>query len=104
MNEINEQLKDSTFNFENLDLEYFKHYYIELKNQIELFNGFQMTTGISYHRRIPTRKSAIDPGDGVTEIINENYHDFIPTIGFSILPDNTTGWTVIVRPAFLSNG
>lgn len=40
MNEINEQLKDSTFNFENLDLEYFKHYYIELKNQIELFNGF----------------------------------------------------------------
>ena len=48
MNEINEQLKDSTFNFENLDLEYFKHYYIEFKNQIELFNGFQMTTGISY--------------------------------------------------------
>lgn len=86
MNEINEQLKDSTFNFENLDLEYFKHYYIELKNQIELFNGFQMTTGISYHRRIPTRKSAIDPGDSVTEIINENYHDFIPTIGFSYTP------------------
>ncbi|MFQ6929135.1 MAG: hypothetical protein ACLRS8_16890 [Parabacteroides merdae] len=32
MNEINEQLKDSTFNFENLDLEYFKHYYIEFQN------------------------------------------------------------------------
>ena len=86
MEEINEQLKDSAFNFDNLDLEYFKHYYVELKNQIELFNGFQLTTGVSYHRRVPTRKSAIDPGDGVTEIINENYHDFIPTIGFSYTP------------------
>ncbi|MCD7852025.1 MAG: DUF5686 family protein [Parabacteroides sp.] len=86
MNEINEQLKDSAFNFDNLDLQYFKHYYIELRNQIELFNGFQLTTGVSYHHRTPTRKSAIDPGDGVTEIINDNYDDFIQTIGISYTP------------------
>ena len=82
MNEINEQLKDSTFNFENLDLEYFKHYYIELKTD-RVVQRFPNDHRHLYHRRIPTRKSAIDPGDGVTEIINENYHDFIPTIGFS---------------------
>lgn len=86
MNEINEQLKDSAFNFDNLNLEYFKHYYIELKNEIELFNGFRLSTGLSYHRRVPTQKSAIDPGDGVTEMINENFHDFVPTLGVSYTP------------------
>lgn len=86
MKEINEQLKDSTFNFDNLDLQYFKHYFIELKNQIELFNGFQLITGISYHRRVSSNKVAIDPGEDVSSLINENYHDFIPAIGFSYTP------------------
>ena len=47
MKEINEQLKDSTFNFDDLNLEYFKHYYAEIRNNIELFNGFQLWTGVS---------------------------------------------------------
>ena len=81
---INEELKDSTFNFDDLNLEYFKHYYAEIKNSIELFNGFQLTTGISYHRRIPSKKKvAIDPGDDVEEILSQNYNDFTPTLGFS---------------------
>lgn len=84
---INEELKDSTFNFDDLNLEYFKHYYAEIKNSIELFNGFQLTTGVSYHRRIPSRKKIeIDPGDDVEEILNQNYHDFTPVLGFSYTP------------------
>lgn len=84
---INEQLKDSTFNFDDLNLEYFKHYYIELRNDIELFNGFQLMTSLSYHRRIPVKnKSDMNVGDDVTDIINENYHDFTPTIGLSYTP------------------
>lgn len=86
MKDINEHLKDSSFNFDNLNLKYFKHYYIELKNRIELFNGFQLHSGVSYHRRVPTKKSAIDTGDDVDHIINENYHDFIPFIGLSFTP------------------
>lgn len=87
MKEINEQLKDSTFNFDDLNLEYFKHYYVEARNNIELFNGFQLWTGISYHRRIPVKnRTEIDPGDEVEDIINENYHDFTPVIGFSYTP------------------
>lgn len=88
MKEINEQLKDSTFNFDNLNLEYLRHYYGEIRNNIELFNGFQLWAGLSYHRRIPVRKksSIINPGEEVEEIINENYHDFTPVIGFSYTP------------------
>ena len=91
---INEELKDSTFNFDDLNLEYFKHYYAEIKNSIELFNGFQLTTGISYHRRIPSKKKvAIDPGDDVEEILSQNYNDFTPTLGFSYTPANIIAWT-----------
>lgn len=87
MKEINEELKDSTFKFDDLNLMYFKHYYVELRNEIELFNGFQLMTGISYHRRIPLkRKSDIQVGDDIKEIINENYHDFTPVVRFTYTP------------------
>lgn len=59
MKDINEQLKDSSFNFDDLNLEYFKHYYAEIRNNIELFNGFQLWAGVTYHRRIPVKKAAI---------------------------------------------
>nr|WP_103983515.1 DUF5686 family protein [Parabacteroides chinchillae] len=84
---INAELKDSVFNFDDLNLKYFKHYYVDLRNTIELFNGFQLMTGISYHRRIPVKTSTdIDPGEGVDNILNENYHDFLTTVGFSYTP------------------
>ena len=87
MKEINEHLKDSTFNFDDLNLKYFRHYYAELQNNIELFNGFKLKTSISYHRRVPLKtKSDMNVGDDVTEMIKENYNDFIPVIGFSYTP------------------
>lgn len=84
---INEELKDSSFNFSDLNLKYFKHYYAEIKNSIELFNGFELVTALSYHRRIaPKNNTNIDPGDEVEELLNKDYNDFTPTIGFSYTP------------------
>lgn len=86
-NKINEQLKDSTFDFNDLNLKYFRHYYIDFRNTIELFNGFQLTAGLSYHRRLPVkRKTDIEAGEDVEDIINENYNDFTPIVGFSYTP------------------
>lgn len=86
-NKINEELKDSSFNFSDLNLKYFKHYYAELKNSIELFNGFELITAISYHKRIaPKNNPSIDPGEDVQELLNKDYNDFTPTIGFSFTP------------------
>lgn len=87
MKEINEQLKDSTFNFNDLNLKYFKHYYIEIRNNIELFHGFQLSAGLTYHRRVPVKKqSDVHVGDEVTDIIREKYFDFTPVIGISYTP------------------
>lgn len=87
MKEVNEQLKDSTFNFDDLNMKYFKHYYIDLRNNFELFNGFQFSAGLSYHRRIQTKKQGdMNVDDGVMDIINDNYNDFVPMIGFSYTP------------------
>lgn len=87
MKEVNEQLKDSAFNFDDLNMKYFKHYYIDLRNNIELFNGFQFSAGLSYHRRIPLKKQGdMNVDDGVMDIINDYYNDFVPMIGFSYTP------------------
>ncbi|MDR1557642.1 MAG: DUF5686 family protein [Tannerellaceae bacterium] len=87
MRKINEQLADSSFNAEDLNLQYFRHYYVTLTNQIDLFNGFQLTTNATYNLRNPvTRRFDIEIGDEVREIINSDYHDFTATVGFSWTP------------------
>ncbi len=87
MDSINMHLKDSAFNFSDLDLPYFRHYFAELKNQIELTNGLLLNTGISYHSRIPvTKQTEIDPGDDVENLIHDTYNDFTPTLGFVYTP------------------
>lgn len=84
---INEQLKDSTFDFNDLNLKYFRHYYVDLRNNIELFNGFQLTAGVSYHRRVPVKKNTDrEAGEDVEDIIKEDYNDFTPILGFSYTP------------------
>lgn len=87
MKEINKQLADSTFKVEDLNLQYFRHYYMDIANRIDLFNGFQLTASLTYNRRNPVkRKIDVEVGDKVKEIINSDYHDFTTTIGFSFTP------------------
>lgn len=86
MNEIKEQVKDSTFNFDNLHLPYFKTYFAEIKNNYELINGLQTSVGISYYHRTPSKKSKILENGEVNELINQDYNDFTPVISLSYTP------------------
>ena len=86
-NKINELLKDSTFTFDDLNLKYYNDYYIDLRNNIELFNGFQLSAGLSYHRRIPVKQGPEkDVDEEVDDMINEQYNDFTPVIGLTYTP------------------
>ncbi|MDR0429914.1 MAG: DUF5686 family protein [Tannerellaceae bacterium] len=84
---INEELKDSIIGVEDLDLQYFRHYYVELKNRIELVNGLTLTAGVIYNNRLPVRKLN-DPNlnPEILDVINSNYNDFMPMIGITYTP------------------
>jgi hypothetical protein len=87
MEEINKELADSSFKAEDLNLQYFHHYYVDVTNRIDLFSGFQLTTSMTYNRRNPVkRRFDIEVGNEVREIINSDYHDFTTTLGFSYTP------------------
>ncbi len=89
IDKINEELKDSTFNFNDLDLKYYKHYYLSLKNNYELFNGLVSNIGIDYHLYKPVQPDSpvISPDSEVIESLAEdNYTSFTPVIGFSYTP------------------
>lgn len=87
MKEINDQLADSSFKAEDLDLQYFRHHYVDITNRIDIFNGFQLTTGITYNNRRPVmRKFNVELGDQIKELINSDYDDITSTLGFSYTP------------------
>lgn len=87
LKEITTHIKDSAFQIENLNLRFFKHYYVDLHHSIELFHGFQITNGISYHHRNPVKnQSNLILGNQVDQIINKKYCDFLIDMGFSYTP------------------
>ena len=77
--QLTEKVKD--FNFKELDLPYYHHYYADLSNQIELFNGLTFFGGIAYHLRTPVQKER----EG-TLIKLKNANDFEPFIGLTYTP------------------
>lgn len=78
---------DNTINFDSLNLQFYRHYFIELKNRFELSNGFQLTAGITYNFRNPVKKYSDEKiGNGIIEMINEKYNDFTPSVGFIFTP------------------
>ncbi|MDR1718787.1 MAG: DUF5686 family protein [Dysgonamonadaceae bacterium] len=83
---INEVLPDS-LNFDDFNLEYYKHYYLTLSGQYELFNGFICSLGADYHiykpvknveEPIPELRSTLN--DDVIDLIDNQYRSFTPTI------------------------
>ncbi|MDR2969682.1 MAG: DUF5686 family protein [Tannerellaceae bacterium] len=87
MREISEHLKDSLFSFNDLNLNYYRHYYADIRNTIELSNGFLLETGIGYHKRVPVRPEPDkDPGDDIENLINETLFDFTPRIRLTYTP------------------
>jgi len=84
---INDFLKDSILDADDLGLQYFRHYYIELRNNIELFNGFELTAGLTYNNRMPVKKNYdLNVSPEILDIINSEYNDFTPILGFSYTP------------------
>lgn len=50
---------DSIFDFDNLELRYFKDMYLVLNHDIEILNGFRLITGFIAHRRTPVGKVTV---------------------------------------------
>ena len=73
--------KPKDFNFEALDLPYYRHYYADLSNQIELFNGLTFYGGLAYHLRTPVQEKR----EG-TPYKLKNKNDFEPYIGLTFTP------------------
>lgn len=87
-----DKLKSETheqINFDKLNLDYFNDFHWDLSNRIELFNGFQFTTGVIYHKRTPFEKpeannDIVPPSD--ISPIPTTYISFAPHIRLEFTP------------------
>lgn len=60
LNEI-KSMADTTINFNFLNLTYFTDLNFRINNRIELFNGFDLITGVTMHRRTPIDPPSFSP-------------------------------------------
>lgn len=92
-------MADTAVNFDFLNLTYFTDLNFQIRNQIELFNGFDLFTGISMHRRspinvpdFPAHKSFQIPGiqqsqqNEILGLIRKKYISFAPNIRIEWTP------------------
>ncbi|NDV54527.1 hypothetical protein D0T51_02090 [Parabacteroides sp. 52] len=87
MQDINAHLQDSSFNFDALNLKYYKHHYVDLHNCIEISNGLQFGSSVAFHRRSPVKpQTQVDPGEEIEDLITETFYDFTPAIYFTYTP------------------
>ncbi|MDD2437473.1 MAG: DUF5686 family protein [Massilibacteroides sp.] len=86
MEEIKEQAKDSIFDFDNLNLPYFRTYFVDLRHNIELFHGFQWAVGLSYYHRTPSEKKNLIEEADISDLVNKDYNDFTPVFNFTYTP------------------
>lgn len=84
-------MPDSLFNFDNMHLDYFRDYYLNLNHSVEVFNGFQVYAGIMMHRRVAIHNSTIivhdstDIGD-IKNRFKSLYNSFAPRITLKWTP------------------
>lgn len=80
IDKINEILKDSLPNFEEIQPRHFHHYFVKLNNDIEIAHGLKLATGLEYHLRTPMKKNKDSDRD------MKNHNEFTPVIGLSYTP------------------
>ena len=80
------QLPDSTFNFDQLELDYFKDVYLNLFHNIEIVNGLFIKAGVSVHWRYLINNSKVilekplpDKDWAALRGIRSEYNSFAPT-------------------------
>lgn len=81
------QLPDSTFNFDNVELDYFKDVYLNLFHNIEVVNGLYIKAGVSVHWRYLINNSKLhlekplpDKDWAALRGIKSSYNSFAPRI------------------------
>lgn len=81
------QLPDSTFNFDQLELDYFKDVYLNLFHNIEIVNGLFIKAGVSVHWRYLINNSKVilekplpDKDWAALRGIRSEYNSFAPRI------------------------
>lgn len=84
------QSPDSTFNFDNVELDYFKDVYLNFFHNIEVVNGLYIKAGVSVHWRYLMHKDELSllPIPGRNELlgIKSDYNSFAPRIRIEWTP------------------
>ena len=82
------QLPDSTFNFDQLELDYFKDVYLNLFHNIEIVNGLFIKAGVSVHWRylINNSKVILEKDWAALRGIRSEYNSFAPRIRIEWTP------------------
>jgi hypothetical protein len=58
-------IPDSIFNFNKVELNYFRDLYATFSHSLEVFNGFTLNLGVSAHRRTAVNPAAFAPIDSL---------------------------------------
>ena len=80
INEIKRGVLDS-IGFKNLELDYFRHFYSEIKSKYEISNGLLLQGGIGYDWYNP-----VNPNKGSPDPLLNRYRNFSPTVGATWTP------------------
>lgn len=88
IDEIDQMAKDSIFNIDDLDLNYYKNYYLSISNKNELFNGFTLNLSANYLIYDPVKSEPKeDLGEEleneVDDLVNKKYKSFAPSVGIT---------------------
>lgn len=75
-----EQMPDSTFSFEGLELDYFKDIYVNLSHNIEVINGLKLWTALSMHWRYTKSTPEVDAR------VRSQYNSFAPRVRIEWTP------------------
>jgi hypothetical protein len=91
---IMEEVPDS-IRFEDLNLDYFRHFKMNLEGKYEIYNGLIFKAGIHYDWYIPIRKengdesqlrSSHQVSEDVKDLTEDSYKTFTPMIGLTWTP------------------
>ncbi|MEG1586389.1 MAG: DUF5686 family protein [Bacteroidales bacterium] len=86
IDQVNEALDSTKYDFTHLQLDYYRDYRVQLENSFELANGIMLYGGITYNLHKPVRKkNAIVPAppEGMEPLIKKDYADFVPYLRLS---------------------
>ena len=75
-----EQIPDSAFTFDGLELDYFKDVYVDISHNIELCNGLKLGTGLAMHWRYTKSTPEVEAR------VRSNYNSFAPRIRLEWTP------------------